>query len=114
MLRLRELVFETAANTEGIGPIEETLKWSEPAYTTPVTKSGSTVRMDWKPSKPDQCCLYFHCQTNLLDTFRALFPHDFEFDGNRALALKVGEPIPEDAVSFCIGAALTYHARKKA
>jgi hypothetical protein len=113
MLELRELVFQAAASTEGVGPIEETLKWGEPAYVTSATKSGSTVRMDWKPSKPEQFALYFHCQTNLVETFRTLFPHDFEFQGNRALVFKVGERIPKDAVAFCISASLTYHLRKK-
>lgn len=114
MLELRELVFQTAANTQGVGPIEEALKWGEPAYITSVTKSGSTVRMDWKPSKPEQFALYFHCQTNLVETFRTLFPQDFEFVGNRALVFKVGEPIPTDAVAFCLSASLTYHLRRKA
>jgi hypothetical protein len=112
MLELRELVFQTAAGTEGVGPIEETLKWGEPAYVTSVTKSGSTVRMDWKPNKPKQYSLYFHCQTNLIETFRTLFPQDFEFERNRALVFKVGKRIPKDAVAFCISASLTYHLRK--
>lgn len=113
MLALRELIFETAADTEGVGPIEETLKWGEPAYVTSVTKSGSTVRMGWKPSQPEQFALYFHCQTKLIDTFRTLFPQDFEFEGDRAIVFKVGEPIRKDAVAFCISASLTYHLRKK-
>ncbi|MDR0780166.1 MAG: DUF1801 domain-containing protein [Pseudomonadales bacterium] len=114
MLELRELVFQTAASTEGVGPIEETLKWGEPAYVTSATNSGSTVRMDWKPGKPEQFALYFHCQTNLVETFRTLFPHDFELQGNRALVFKVGERIQKDAVAFCISASLAYHLRKKA
>jgi hypothetical protein len=114
MLELRELVFQAAASTEGVGPIEETLKWGEPAYVTSATKSGSTVRMDWKPNKPEQFALYFHCQTNLIETFRTLFPRDFEFQGNRALVFKVGEHIPKEAVVFCLSASLTYHLRKKA
>ena len=31
---LRELIFATAAATEGVGELEETLKWGEPAYLT--------------------------------------------------------------------------------
>ena len=114
LLELRDLVFETAARTEGVGPIDETLKWGEPAYATSVTQSGSTVRMDWKPRKPGRFALYFHCRTNLVETFRTLFPRDFEFEGNRALVFKLGEPIPRDAVAFCIAASLTYHLRRKA
>lgn len=36
---LRELVIDTAAETEGIYELEETLKWGEPSF---VTKNGST------------------------------------------------------------------------
>ncbi len=47
---LRHLVLETASETEGVNKLEETLKWGEPSY---LTKNGSTIRMDWKKSKPD-------------------------------------------------------------
>lgn len=39
---------KTAASTDGGGPIEETLKWGDPAYVTSATKSGSTIRVVWK------------------------------------------------------------------
>ena len=48
---LRELVLETAEETEGIKVIEETLKWNEPSF---LTKNGSTLRMDWKAKTPNQ------------------------------------------------------------
>ena len=51
LIALRGLIFETAAATEGIGEFEETLKWDEPSCLTPETKSGSTVRIDWKEKK---------------------------------------------------------------
>ena len=35
---LRQLIFETAAATEVVGELEETLKWGEPSYLTPKTK----------------------------------------------------------------------------
>lgn len=114
LLELRGLVFETAASLDGVGPIEETLKWGEPAYVTALSKSGSTVRMDWKPGQPERFALYFHCQTNLVETFRTLFPRDFVFEGQRALVFPVGAPIPRQETAFCLGAALTYHLRKKA
>ncbi len=53
--------------------------------------------------------MYFHCQTNLVESFRSMFPNDFVFEGNRALILKVGERFPRDAVSVCIAMSLTYH-----
>ena len=32
LMQLRKLIFETAAASEGVGEITETLKWGEPAY----------------------------------------------------------------------------------
>lgn len=114
MFALRELVFETAATAKGVGELQETLKWGEPAYVTAESKSGSTVRMDWKAKHPDQYAMYFHCQTGLVESFRSMFPNDFTFEGNRALVFKLSDPVPTDALAFCIAASLTYHSRKRA
>jgi hypothetical protein len=46
LLTLRALVFDTAARTEGVGRLTETLKWGQPSYLTEETGSGSTVRID--------------------------------------------------------------------
>lgn len=112
LLALRELVFRTAATTEGVGEIEETLKWGEPAYVT-KNKSGSTIRMDWKKNDPDHYAMYFHCQTNLVETFRTMFPQDFKFQGNRALVFALEDKAPQDSLAMCIAASLTYHLNKR-
>ena len=109
LLVLRELIFATAASTEGVGAIEEALKWGEPAYLTTQSKSGSTIRLGWKKSAPAQYAIYFNCNTTLVDTFRSIFPHDFVFDGSRALVFEQSATLPADAVAFCIASALTYH-----
>jgi Domain of unknown function (DU1801) len=111
MLALRELVLKTAASTPGVGPLEETLKWGEPAYLTAQSKSGSTVRMDWKAKRPEQYAMYFNCQTTLVETFKTLFPKDFKFEGNRAIVFNVNDPVPREALAFCVAAALTYHRK---
>jgi hypothetical protein len=49
LLVLRELIFAAAQASKGVGELEETLKWGEPAYVTAQSKSGSTVRIDWAP-----------------------------------------------------------------
>ncbi|MDA0225091.1 MAG: DUF1801 domain-containing protein [Proteobacteria bacterium] len=113
LLALRALVLRTAASIPETGEIEETLKWGQPAYLT-RNGAGTTVRMDWKPKAPAHYALYFHCQTNLVDGFRSLFPRDFRFEGNRALLLPLGRRIPEKAVSACLAAALTYHLARAA
>ena len=63
-------------------------------------------------SRPTQYAMYFHCQTNLVDRFRGWFPNDFTFEGDRALIFEAGEPIPVEALTACIIAALTYHRDK--
>jgi hypothetical protein len=49
LLALRAMVFEVAASTPGVGELQETLKWGEPAYLTAQSKSGSTIRMEGLP-----------------------------------------------------------------
>ena len=109
LLALREHILRTAASTEGVGEIEETLKWGEPAYVTSQRKSGSTIRIAWKKASPTRYAMYFNCQTTLVETFRTLFPRDFTFEGNRAITFDESDAIPSDALAFCIAAALTYH-----
>ncbi len=60
LIALRELIYKTAANTPGVGPLEEALKWGEPAYLTSKSKSGSTIRIAWKNSRPSEYAMYFN------------------------------------------------------
>jgi len=113
LMALRALIFRTAAATDGVGALEETLKWGEPAYVTSQSKSGSTIRIDWKLSCPSEYAMYFHCQTNLVATFRKAFPRELAFEGNRAIVFAASGPIPTSAVSSCVAAALTYHRTKR-
>lgn len=108
---LRELIFETAAATDDVGEITETLKWGEPAYLPVKRRTGSTIRIAWKAKVPDLYAMYFICNTNLVDTFRTLFP-ELKFDGNRAILFALGEPLPVEALARCIELALTYHLRR--
>ncbi len=113
LYELRELVLEVAAEDELIGPLEETLKWGEPAYLTSATRSGSTIRLAPVRGRDDKVALFFNCQTDLVSTFRDQFGELFEFEGNRAVILDVDGELPVEAVSSCVRSALTYHARKK-
>lgn len=114
LLTLRELILDVAAKTEGVGAIEEALRWGEPAYLTPETRSGTTVRIAWKASAPDQVGMYFHCQTNLVAGFREQFSDQLHFEGNRGIVLRRSERVPKKALAVCIATALTYHRDKKA
>ena len=113
LLALRRLIFDTAKTTKGVGALEEALKWGQPSYLTTESKSGSTVRIDQLKTEPGGYAVYFHCQTDLVETFRELYP-ELRYGGNRSILLDAGEKLPEAALRHCIALALTYHARKKA
>ena len=113
LLWLRQLIFDTAAEIREVGPLEETLKWGQPSYLTPVSKSGSTLRIDRIKSTPDQYAIFVNCQTSLLASYRELFPDKLEFAGKRCLTFNLDEDPPEDVVRQCIGLALTYHLNKR-
>jgi hypothetical protein len=112
LLALRRLVFDTAKTTKGVGALEETLKWGQPSYLTPETRSGSTVRIDRVKTSDDQVAVYFHCQTDLVETFRELYPK-LSFSGNRAILLDAKAKLPEAELRHCVALALTYHLRKR-
>jgi hypothetical protein len=109
LLRLRQLIFDTAAGL-GVGRLDETLRWGEPAYVT-TTGSGSTIRINRRRKDPKQYAMYFHCRTSLVDTFRAAFPDTFTFEGNRAIVFAEGGPVPVRELAVCISTALTYHRK---
>ena len=112
LLALRRLIFDTADTVEGVGPLEESLKWGQPSYLTSETKSGSTIRIDRVKPATDQYAVYFHCQTNLVETFRELYPA-LSYSGNRAILFKVADKLPEAALRHCVALALTYHLSKR-
>ncbi len=114
LLGLRELILKTAASTEGVGTLSETLKWGQPSYRPVKSGVGTTVRIDRDKSAPDTYAVYVHCQTGLVDTFRELYPNTFRFAGNRALVFRTSEEVPEVELSHCVALALTYHQRKRA
>ena len=112
LMALRELVFDTAARTAGVGPLSETLKWGQPSYLTEETKSGTTVRID-RLKKGDGYALYVHCQSGLVPKFRELYPDTFRYEGKRALLFEADARLPLPELRHCIGLALTHHLRAK-
>ena len=109
MLFLRALIVESAKEINEITQLEETLKWGEPSF---LTKTGSTIRMDWKPKTPQQYAMYFQCTSRLVETFKILFKNTFHFEGKRALVFQLEDEVPVVELKFCIKAALTYHKVK--
>ena len=57
--------------------------------------------------------MYFHCQTNLVSTFREVYPNAFTYEGNRSILFEPEGELPEAELRHCISMALTYHLRKK-
>lgn len=109
-MRLRALIAETAAATDDVGPLEETLKWGEVSYLTSASGSGTTVRIG-RDKRSGQPAIFVNCQTDLPSRYRSLYPKGFSYDGDRGVI--VGEAADEAALRHMIALALTYHARKR-
>lgn len=114
LLQVRGLIFETAARTDGVGPLAETLKWGEPAYLTEATGSGTTIRLGWRRSSDESCAILFHCRTTLVETFRTQFSGALTYEKNRAILLRTSGALPRAPLAICLAMALTYHRRKTA
>lgn len=113
LLELRELVFAAAAESEGVGPLTEMLKWGQPAYLTEASGSGTTIRLGVTKSVPEECAVLFNCKTTLVQSFRSHFADVFAFEGNRALVVPTAGALPREPLMLCLCAALTYHRRKR-
>jgi hypothetical protein len=64
-------------------------------------------------SSASQYAVYFHCQTNLVETFRELYPNEFSYGGNRSIVLDADKKTDEPALRHCVALALTYHLNKR-
>ena len=106
---LRNLIIETATESDAIEEMEETLKWGEPSY---LVKKGSTIRIDWKTKTPDQYAMYFKCTSKLVPTFREVYGDVFQYENNRAILFDLNDKIPKKELKECIGLALKYHSVK--
>ena len=104
MLFLRKTIFDVAIEND-VGPVNETLKWNEPAY---LTKTGSTIRINWEKG---QYRVYFYCRSKLVATFKEIYPDTFDYHTLRAICFMDMESIkavlPE--LKHCIKLALIYH-----
>ena len=112
LLHIRDLIFDTAASTDGVGELEETLKWGEPAYLTARSGSGSTIRLG-RNRASGVGAIHFICHTSLVDEFRRLYPDALRYEGNRSIVIAEHEPTDEAALRHAIALALTYHLRRK-
>ncbi|MDN3205341.1 DUF1801 domain-containing protein [Algoriphagus sediminis] len=109
ILELRELILNTGMKTDGVNEIEEALRWGEPSY---LTKKGSTIRIAWSKKQPESFSIFFKCTSQLVPTFKALYPETFHFEGNREIRFDLSDKIPQRELSHCISMALRYHSIK--
>ncbi|WP_062069378.1 DUF1801 domain-containing protein [Demequina sediminicola] len=114
LLELRDLVWDVAEGNPSIGPVVETLKWGQPSFLTQSPRTGTTVRIDRIGAGHD-VAVFTHCQTTLVDEFRAKHGKQFDCDGTRGVIVPANgsplEPAREHALRDHIEAALTYHLR---
>jgi len=68
--------------------------------------------MDWKPKDPDAIKVYFHCQTILVETFKEIYPDEFEYEGKRAIVIPLSTPFESGPLSHCLKMILKYHNLK--
>ncbi len=108
---LRRIILSTAKRLD-IGELEETLKWSEPAYLPKSPRTGTTVRIGVKITDLDNGRLFVNCQTTLIQTYKTLFP-EFDYEGNRGVLFDLRKALPEAEIGVMVEAALTYHQKPK-
>ena len=113
LLELRDLIMRTAAETECVGALIETLKWNEPAYLAKAPRIGTTIRLNAVKGSARDVALYVNCKTDLVATYKAHYPHAFRYEGTRAIIMDAGEVLPELPLAHCIALALTYHLRAR-
>ena len=104
VLRLRRLICQVARDMAV--PVEEALRWGQPAYLSP---RGTTLRLG--PHKAASFALYTHCQSRVIPDFAAAFPGQDRLDGNRAVLFDRLEDVEPERLSQLIGHALRYHVK---
>ena len=94
-----------------IGPVEEGLRWGQPAFLTPQTGAACSLRIG--PCKPDGFGLFVHCKSGLIPAFAAGPGAGMRFGGTRAVLFDAVADINGAALSLLIGQALCYHTKAR-
>lgn len=110
--QLRGIVHDVATQAD-IGPLDESLKWGQPAWRPKRARTGSTLRVDWSPETPNRLLAFVDCKTDLAAQMDNRFPKQFHNDGRRALGFDLNAPLDEDAVWHLAHITLTYHRSKR-
>jgi hypothetical protein len=107
---MRALILKAAQDAD-VGPLDESLKWGQPAWRPRRARQGSTLRLNWQDSAPQSLTLYVDCKTTISDTMRDIYPTEFEYETNRALRVPIGAPLPIQAIDHLARLTFTYHRK---
>ena len=107
-------LFHLIADENGLGDLDEALKWGQPAWRPKRPRTGSTLRMGWSEVTPDQLALYVDCKTDLAQRMYSLYPDLPRNDGRRALAISLAQAFPEQAMAHLAEMTFSYHLKKRA
>ena len=109
LIEIRAIFFQAA---DDVGcELGESLKWNEPSWRP--SKGGTTLRVSWFEDQQDEIGIFVHCQTNLSETMREIYPDTFRFSGNRGLHLALQDDLPHNALQHLAALAFTYHRGRK-
>jgi hypothetical protein len=110
LLKLRDLILDTAQDLPEAGRIEEVLRWGQPSYITPETRTGSTLRLG--VPKQGRFALFVHCQSRLIPEFLEAFPAWDRIEGTRAVLFEHPDEVEPMRHGWLIARALIYKIRK--
>lgn len=106
-------LFADVAREADVGPLEESLKWGQPAWRPLTPRMGSTLRMDWDAGQPGQLALFVDCKTDLAARMRDLYPELPGNDGQRKIVIDLAAPLPEQALAHLAEMTFGYHRAKR-
>ncbi len=108
MQELHALILRLADEIDGVGEIEQSIKWGQASYAALRPKSGTPLRID-SDEDAGIYSLFVPCSTSLISDFRENHSGMFDYYGQREIRLKLDEPLPETELTLFISAALTYY-----
>ena len=111
-LQTFRMLFHDVAATADIGPLDESLKWGQPAWRPRAPRTGSTLRLNWSAADPARITAYVDCKTDLAAQMHLRFPDLPGNDGRRALSFNLSDPNTE-ALWQLAHLTFTYHRAKQ-
>ena len=110
MICLRRIILDVASELPEIGRVTEELRWGQPAYLTPETGAGSSLRIG--THKAASFARFVHCRSRLIPEYLELFPGRDRLDGTRAVLFNTASDIDPYRHGWLARRALTYHLSK--